>query len=408
MTAAPRPSVDDPMGAFCPHGRVEIEGAASGPLQGLGVAVKDVFHVAGYPTGFGQPDWLRTHPPATETAAAVLRVLDAGARMVGKTITDELAYSLTGENIHYGTPVNPRDERRVPGGSSSGSAAAVAGGLADFALGTDCGGSVRLPASYCGILGFRPSHGRVSLAGVIPFAPSFDTVGWFARNADVLTRVGKVLLDAVGAAAAVRRLYVGEDAMALVEAPVRQALHRAVTLVESVLGPASGLTVAEAGVDSWMAVFRHVQAAEIWSNHGSWIESVRPRFGPGIRERLDWAATLTADDVAPYRRRHRSIRQEIAGRLGEGDILCLPTSPRIAPLKDTQTDIKETIYRNQALCLLCIAGLGGLPQVTLPLATLEGMPLGLSLVGAPGMDETLLAAARAVMVRAGAAANPGA
>ena len=388
---------DDPLGAFCPHGRITIDGAPAGPLRGLTFAVKDVFHIAGHRTGFGHPDWLATHPPAEETSAAVQRLLDAGARMVGKTLTDELAYSLTGENVHYGTPVNPRDPMRVPGGSSNGSVVAVAGGLADTAIGTDCGGSVRLPASYCGIFGFRPTHGRVSLEGVIPFGPSFDTVGWFARDAGTLERMGQVLLEGDAATALARRLLLARDAFALVEEPVREALGPAIKAVEAEVYTASSLTVCSDGLESWLEVFRHVQAAEIWANHGAWIEAHRPTFGPGIRERLAWAATVNDAAVKAHRKRHREISQWLDGLLGEGDVLCLPTSPRVAPLKDTQTDTKEVTYRNQALCLLCIAGLGGLPQVSLPLASLDGLPLGLSLIGRRGSDESLLALSRAVM-----------
>ena len=158
--------MDDPYGAFCPNGDVALAGAGTGPLEGLSFAVKDIYHIAGHRTGFGNPTWLNTHQPADRTASTVSRLLDAGADMVGKTLTDEMAYSLTGENAHYGTPVNPAAPDRVPGGSSNGSASAVAGGLVDFALGTDCGGSVRLPASYCGILGMRPSLGRVPVDGI--------------------------------------------------------------------------------------------------------------------------------------------------------------------------------------------------------------------------------------------------
>ena len=155
--------MNDTLGAFCHHTHVTLPGSETGPLATLSLAVKDVFHIKGHPTGAGNPDWLRTHPVAGTTAPAVQRLLDAGAHIVGKTHTDELAYSLNGENVHYGTPVNPNAAGRIPGGSSSGSAAAVAGGLVDFAIGTDCGGSVRLPASYCGIFGFRPTHGRIPL-----------------------------------------------------------------------------------------------------------------------------------------------------------------------------------------------------------------------------------------------------
>ncbi|MDQ2103939.1 amidase family protein, partial [Azospirillum isscasi] len=185
---------NDPLNAFVPHGLSEIPGAADGPLAGLRFAVKDLFHIAGLPTGAGNPDWLRTHEVPQETAPAVRRLLDAGARVAGKTLTDELAWSLAGENAHYGTPENPKAPGRIPGGSSSGSASAVAGGAVDFAIGTDTGGSIRLPASYCGLYGLRPTHGAVPLDGSVPLAPSFDTVGWFAREAALLRRVGAVLL----------------------------------------------------------------------------------------------------------------------------------------------------------------------------------------------------------------------
>src|SRR5688500_36916 len=184
----------DAIGAFCRHTHAELEGAADGPLAGLTFGAKDIYDVAGRKTGFGSPEWLATHDEASATAPAIQLLLDAGARMVGRTQTDELTYSLNGENAHYGTPSNVNAPGRIPGGSSSGSAAAVAAALVDFALGSDTGGSVRAPASFCGIYGMRPTHGRVSLEHACPLASSFDTAGWFARDPAVLARVGRVLL----------------------------------------------------------------------------------------------------------------------------------------------------------------------------------------------------------------------
>src|SRR6188768_3826585 len=165
----------------------------TGPLDGLTFAVKDLIDVAGHRTGCGNPTWLATHPPATVSAICVEQLLAAGATCLGKTITDEIAFSLLGENHFYGTPLNPAAPDRVPGGSSSGSASAVACGLVDFAVGTDTGGSIRVPASNCGIFGLRPSHGLISVAGVMPFAPKLDTVGLFARDIDILQRATAVL-----------------------------------------------------------------------------------------------------------------------------------------------------------------------------------------------------------------------
>jgi len=179
----------DTVGAFCRHTHVALPGAPTGPLAGLTFGLKDLFDVAGHRTGFGSPDWLATQPPAHAHAAVLTALLTAGASLSGRTHTEEMAFSLTGENAHYGTPVNPAAPGRVPGGSSSGSASAVAAGLVDVAIGSDTGGSVRAPASYCGVYGIRPTHGAVSLAGACPLAPSFDTAGWFARDAARLARV---------------------------------------------------------------------------------------------------------------------------------------------------------------------------------------------------------------------------
>src|SRR5436190_6782465 len=202
----------DPLNAFCAHATARLQGAPAGPLAGLTFAAKDLFDIAGHVTGAGNPDWLARHAPAERTAPLVQALVDAGATMVGKTHTDELSRGIFGENVHYGTPINPRAPGRVPGGSSSGSAVAVAGQLVDFALGTDTGGSVRVPASFCGIYGLRPSHGRLPFEGVLPQAPSFDTIGWFARTPDLLARIAGVLLGVNGERAPrVCRLIVAED-----------------------------------------------------------------------------------------------------------------------------------------------------------------------------------------------------
>jgi amidase len=184
----------DTAGALCTLNTIELEGSGAGPLAGYSFAAKDVFDIAGVGTGFGHPEWLATHEVPRVTAPAVQKLLEAGANLIGKAQSDELCYSLSGENVHYGTPENAAAPGRIPGGSSSGSAAAVAAGLCDFALGTDCGGSVRIPASYCGLLGIRPGLGQVPADGVLEFAPSFDVVGWFAKTGMLMQRVGDVLL----------------------------------------------------------------------------------------------------------------------------------------------------------------------------------------------------------------------
>ena len=328
------------------------------------------------------------------------RILNAGADMVGKTITDELTYSLSGQNAHYGTPRNAAAPGRICGGSSSGSASAVAAGLVDFALGTDCGGSVRLPASYCGILGIRPSHGRVSLEGVAPFTWSFDVAGWFARDAGVFEAVGRTLLDDEGEPANPTRLLYAEDAFAVVAPEVSGALAPAVELASDTVGNRADITVSPDDLTGWYETFRVIQAWEIWSNHAAWIAEAKPDFGPGIRERLEWASRVTEQEAEAARARRAVIVEHIRGLFSEGDVLCLPTSPRVAPPVDAPADELENRIRAQAMSLLCIAGLAGLPQVSLPLASLDGLPLGLSLVGPWGTDRQLLALSREIMGRA--------
>ncbi len=390
---------NDPLGAFCHANHVSLQGSGSGPLAGLAFAVKDCFHIAGVPTGFGHPEWLRSHPAPTNTARAVTQLLAAGADLRGKTHCDELCYSLTGENIHYGTPVNVRAPDHVPGGSSNGSAAAVAGRLVDFAIGTDCGGSVRIPASYCGLLGIRPTHGRVSLEGVVPFGPSFDVAGWFALDAEVFEAVGKVLLGPDSVAAQPQRLRIVKDAFALVETAVRQALVLTIDGLGRLIPDTSEFDISGSALAEWFEVFKIVQASEVWGNHGDWITTVRPELGPGVKERIAWASTLTPSVIADAKARHAEIRAHIDGQLLPGDVLCLPTSPRVAPLIGSPVDKIEVEYREQAMRLLCIAGLNGLPQISLPAAQIDGLPLGISLAGPRGSDLQLLALARRLMAQ---------
>lgn len=383
----------DTLGAFCRHTHVAVEGAATGPLRGTIFGSKDLYHIAGHRTGFGNPTWLETHAPAERTAVAVQRLLDAGARMVGKTQTDELAYSLNGENRHYGTPINPNAPGRIPGGSSSGSASAVAGGLVDFALGSDTGGSVRVPASYCGVIGMRVTHGAVPLDGAIPFAPSFDTVGWFARDAALFERVGRVLLADSVPARNPKRLLVAADAFEHADSAAASALFAAVTGVSALLGAAEPVRLSDKGLDAWMNDFRIIQAFEIWAAHRDWVSGLHPDFGAGIGERFAWASTVTAADTAAATARRTQIGRRMDELLAGDAVLVVPTTCGVAPLRGTATKDLE-IWRNRCLGLLCIAGHAGLPQISLPLATMDGSPVGLSLLAARGNDTLLLELAR--------------
>lgn len=388
----------DHLGAFCTHTHVERAGADRGPLHGLTFGLKDIFDVSGHRTGFGNPDWLATHDAASSTATVATQLLEAGAHLLGKTHTEEMAFSLTGENAHYGTPINPAAPDRVPGGSSSGSAAAVAGGLVDFAIGSDTGGSVRAPASFCGVYGIRPTHGRISLQGACPLAPIFDTVGWFARDAALLAQVGNVLLG--GTAAVPGRVLLATDAFDLALSGAADALAPAVARVTALLGDAEPVTVSAEGLPAWFDVFRVLQYDDIWTAHRSWITRVRPTFGPQVGPRFDAVAQVQPQEVAVMRERRAEITARLDAMLADNAVLVLPTVPDIAPL--LKLPPADTVaFRERALAMLCMAGLGGLPQITLPFGTLHGCPIGLSLVAARGNDEMLLEIATQLDASAG-------
>lgn len=376
--------------AFVPHDLSQpIVGKAGGPLAGLSVAVKDMYDIADYRTGGGSPDWLRAHEPATTNAGAVQKLLDAGATLIGKTVCDEFFFSLTGANAHYGTPVNPHAPGRLPGGSSSGSAAATAAGICDIGLGSDTGGSVRIPAAFCGVFGIRPTHGRVDLSGAMAMASSFDVGGWFARDPEIFRRVGEALLDYAGAEAPLRGLVLLEDAFEQADPEVSALLREKLQALAGNLPPATPARIAPNGLDVWRECFRIIQAWEVWKVYGEFVTEKRPHLGPGIRERMEFAAGVSDQDVAAARRIRGQAHTVIEQMTPPGTILALPTAPCIAPLVDASAEALESL-RVQAMRLTCIAGLAGLPQVTIPAGSISGRPVGLSFIGWRGGDEVLL------------------
>jgi amidase len=373
-----------------PYPAAPVSHGPTGALEGLTFAAKDLFDVEGYPTGCGSPHMLALSGVKTRTAPIVQRLLDSGARFVGKTITDELAFSMSGKNAHFGTPVNGGAPQRIPGGSSSGSAAAVSNRLCDFALGTDTGGSVRAPANHCGLFGIRPTHGRVSLEGCHDLAPSFDTCGYFTRDGATFTRVGEVLLgDDAAALPDAPRLLLGADAFTMLDTEVRGALAPVIQRVEAALGRAEVREVVTEGFTALYWAFRHIQGREAWTTDGEMIERYQAPLGPGVAERFAFSRAVTNEQVDDARRVKAAFRERLAALLGADGVLVLPTMPDIAPLL---TDSEESLesYRNKALNLLSLSGLSGLPQVTLPLASRLGAPLGFSLLGPAGSDLSLV------------------
>jgi amidase len=386
-------------GAFVEQLRLDPTG--SGPLDGLTFAVKDLIDLKGYVTGCGNPHWRDTHPPAAAHAVGVEQILAAGAVCLGKTVSDELAFSLDGENFFYGTPLNPKVPDRVPGGSSSGSASAVACRLVDFALGTDTGGSIRVPASNCGLFGLRPSHGFISVAGINPLAPTYDTLGVFARSADVLARVAAVLLtNELHNTAEVGAVHFLTEHAASVDAEVRKALEPSLaelrqrfgdrvrdTSINTVVGESP-----DAGLAPWLTTFNTLQWAEIWSCLGSWVTAVQPELGPRTSSNFELTRSMDRRQVREVARRREAYFGKMKKFLGPRDLMVLPTVPAPAPLKGTLDNERvQGNYYPRTLSMTAMAGICRLPQITMPVAEVAGAPVGLSLAAAHGEDAFLLA-----------------
>jgi amidase len=393
------PLIHDTAHAFLPFPDAPVPHASTGPLTGLCFGVKDLFDVAGYPTGGGQPFVLAMSGIKTTTAPTVQKLLDAGARFVGKTVTDELAFSMNGNNAHFGAPINGAAPDRISGGSSSGSASAVSNRLCDFALGTDTGGSVRAPANHCGLFGIRPTHGRISLADALDLAPSFDTCGYFARDAETFARVSDVLLDADPAPLPEKiRLLKPMDIWAMLDADVMAAQAAPMARVQAVLGNAADTTVILDDIDTLFWRFRHIQGREAWIVNGTMIERYCPPLGPGVAERFAWSKTVTDEQIAQANTYRERFKKHLADLLGTDGVLVMPTVPDIAPLISDSGEKLES-YRNRSLQMLSVSGLSGFPQISMPMGHRLGAPLGLSLLGPAGSDLSLVKLVQQIAAR---------
>ncbi|WP_414166270.1 amidase [Superficieibacter sp. BNK-5] len=377
--------------AFMPYPFVPVQHASSGPLAGLTFAVKDLFDVAGYPTGGGNPHMLARSGIKTVNAPVVQTLLNHGARFIGKTHTSELAYSMSGHNIHYGTPRNGAAHDRIPGGSSSGSASAVSNGVCDFALGTDTGGSVRTPASYCGLFGLRPTHGRISLAGCQPLCATMDTCGFFARTPEVFSAVADSLLGDDPHPPAAIQLACHHALFDRLPAHSQQALQPVMQRLGETFGDITAIAGVLPPLDDVYMAFRQIQGYEAWQSQGQTIERYGLQLGPDVRERFFWGKAVTAAQFE-----HAcQLREQFTGwwesQLGNA-ILVMPTVPDVAPLLSaTAEEIEATRRLSHDLLLLSV--LTKRPQVTLPAAHINGVPLGISLLGPRNSDRLLVSLA---------------
>jgi amidase len=380
---------------FVPGPPLRIPGAPGGALAGLTFAAKDLLDVAGQPTGGGNPDWARRNLVPTRHAWAVQRLLDAGATLIGKTVTDEVSLGILGENPFDGTPLNPKAPDRVPGGSSSGSASAVAQGLCDTALGTDSGGSVRVPASFCGLYGIRPTHGRIDVTGMMPQAPGSDTIGWFARDAVTFARVSEALLGETIPERLPARLVIAVDTFGFADADTATALEPLVRKLSITVGDVREDLLAPPGLSTWSRAQRTLQPHEAWLTFREWLDQDNPRLQWSVARGLVLGSTIPESE----RRWAALMRDEARARLAwlvpPGTILCMPTTPFPAPRKGLSLEALDPL-RARISCLTSHGGLTGVPQVSLPGATVDGLPVGLSIVGSRGTDAALVAVTRAM------------
>ncbi|XP_020255724.1 outer envelope protein 64, mitochondrial [Asparagus officinalis] len=387
--------------------------AAKLQLAGLTFAVSDNFDVKGFVSGFGNPEWAKAHEEASRTAAAVSSVLKNGAKCVGRTVMDEFACGVTGENLHYGTPINPELPSCIPGGSSSGSAVAVA--LGNFYVGTDTVGCVRIPASYCGIFGFRPSHGAVSTVGVLTNSQSLDTVGLFARDPSILRCVGNILLQASSKPVRrARRFIFADDCFQFLRVPKQKSMHVLSKAIESLSGylspthmnicqyiaskvpslkefsePYMRMERATSAFKSLSAAMILLQGYEFKANHREWINTVKPRIGLDISARVLAAISSTHENIKSLYKVRRELRAALNDLLKDDGILVIPTTSDF-PVKRCSKKKLTPELEDRMFSLLSIAGISGCCQVVVPLGKHDSHPISVSFVAAHGVDTFLL------------------
>jgi amidase len=359
--------------------------------MGCRLAVKDLFDVAGYPTAAGNPVLLAASGLKSRTAPLVRSLLDAGAQFVGKTNTDELAYSLIGDNRHFGMPVNPMRPNDISGGSSSGSAVAVAAQLADIGLGTDTSGSIRLPAAVNGLVGWRPTHGSLDTGGLRPLAPSFDVPGFITASIKPMAAI----MDALGLPRCAVRpssVLIADDILHSVDSDVAK---RIVTSIESIGLPVETIRFASSiCLDDLASAFVIILQKEAWESNRAFFERHGETVAPDIAVRLIAGSRLDAGDVREAHGIRRAFRKETAHLLADCKLLALPTLAMDVPMRNATVD-RLTAFRTGCIRLLCLAGLGGFPQLAFPVSG-DGRDFSLSLLGAPDADRMLVEAASLV------------
>lgn len=379
---------------YCTQGPEHLAATSIGILSGLKFVFKDLFDVQGYLTGAGNPQWLVSHAPAEQSSMLINNLLAHGADCIGRVQTDELAYSLNGQNIHYGTPVNPRAPECIPGGSSSGSAVTVANGQADFSIGTDTGGSVRIPASYCGLFGLRPTLGKLDLHNCFQLAKSFDTAGIFSADLNIMFDVFSVLSAQPKQGKVANNIYLDKTLAKYLSSERLQRLEKWSRDTSIKLIRCDLLAKKTYNLDHLSLLFRTIQGFEIIELHGSWLATHKRSLDPAILARVNWASGISKQQYLDAKAQQKQFQAAITTITEDmHGLWILPTTPSGPPALTLAED-KFADYRSQLMGLTSIAGLVGFPQLHLPMQGLHEGPCGFSLMGPADSEPDLFATAQ--------------
>ncbi|MBF0379603.1 MAG: amidase [Magnetococcales bacterium] len=371
------------------NSKVHIAGK-KGPLSGLVFSAKDCFDVKGYVTSFGNPGWAESHKVAHHTSDLITQLVESGASLQGKTHLNELTFGLDGQNIHFGMPVNPLGVDRIPGGSSSGSAVSVAAGLADFSLGTDTAGSIRIPASYCGVFGIRPTHSLLSTQGIIPLSQSFDVPGCFARSPEIFTEVLNTLIPKQKEVQFTKAI-VPDDVMGVIDPEIRSIFKTVQAKAASIFANINFVTLTPDNLHTLSNLFRTIQGYEVWNNHGKWFKSYKPKVANDVAKRINWASTVTKSSYDSGKKEQELFTKMLVELLGDDSVILMPTAPCHPPLINSSTKEFES-HRVKIIKLTSIAGLGGVPEISIPVNCKQGS-IGISIIGPKNSERSLVALA---------------
>ena len=359
----------------------------TGTLKNLNFLVKDMCKVKDHRTSCGNPDFYQKCLPADDYAPFLKEILEAGATLKGITICDEFFYSLIGENSHYGTPANLNAPGCVPGGSSSGSAAALTTNLYDFSIGSDTGGSVRVPASFCGLFGIRPTHNRINTEGVYPMAPSFDTLGWFAKDIDIFKNIGSVLLNSNEKTKfSFKEFVIAEDILELASPKIIKLFNN---YINDKFPEIKKIRLSKRNKEEIADNFRILQGGEIKENIIPWILENKPKISPEINKRIEMAMKITTNEINEAQKFREKLKVEIDKSLPKEIIALFPTTPFSSP-KYGQSDDQLGSYRKKLMEFTSIAGMTSRPQISVPKFKDNTGPIGISLLGWQYSDEILL------------------